>query len=168
MKAGFLATLKNTSNGRKMQMIQKILSSATLLIVSSMLVTTLPAFAASTQKTPLHIAVPAIQVTNHLNIDKSEKIIRPYLRVRTKKDLMTACHYMPRVREALFMALNTPMFEKLAVENRELALTAALSQAAAHVTPKHTIMGVLAFNVHDLNDYRAEKKLTGKTPCPKK
>ena len=125
------------------------------------------AFAApkATATQALFISVPPIQVSNYLKVGKGHQFVRTYLQVNSKQAGATVCHWMPRIRDAFFIALNSSAHEKMPHQKN---LTATLEHAALYAAPKNLVTHVLVFDTRSSNDYRAEKKLKGKFSCKKK
>lgn len=119
-------------------------------------------------KGSLFIAVPPVQVSNYLTRGNGQQILNPYLRVSSKALGMSACKWMPRVRDALFIALNgraTKHQRTLTTDGK--AVDRILTEAVQQAIPESLVIGVVTFDAHDIKATRAEKHLKKKLRCKK-
>ena len=115
----------------------------------------------------LFIAMLPMQVSSHLKTSKHRQIIYPYLWVHSKQAGEVICQWMPRVRDALFTVLNSPMHNVAVHKQNTAHINAALTQAIRRVTPRNLVAKVVAVDAKNLKPYRAENILKGKMLCPK-
>ncbi len=117
---------------------------------------------------PYYIAVPPVQITNHLTIRNGLNFVRPYLKVQSKKMSDQVCQWMPRLRDAFFIALNS---HTQTVSSRPVgiqSINTLLKQRAYRVTPKNSVIDVIAVDLYDPKSRQIESELKNKVICKKK